>query len=142
MLMNKNKSNRRMFLKKIGITLGTVSFYNSASCSGTKTGRVNLKEPDITYNTLPLWRGFNLQEKFTHKPDEWMNITPEWGFRNETFRPWKELENKGVGVYVGEFGLYNRTPHDVTLSFLKDNLGIWRDNGWGWAINPIIQNSL
>lgn len=123
-----------MFLKKLGITLGTVSLYNGTSCSGATTDRVNLNEPDITYNTLQLWRGFNLQEKFTHKPDEWMNIAPEWGFRNEPFRTWKELENKGVGVYVGEFGVYNRTPHDVTLSFLKDNLGIWRDNGWGWAM--------
>ena len=30
---------------------------------------------DVVYNRLPLWRGFNLQEKFTHKPDEWLSIT-------------------------------------------------------------------
>lgn len=33
-----------------------------------------------------LWRGFNLQEKFTHQPDEWTNVAPEWGRRNERFR--------------------------------------------------------
>ena len=37
-------------------------------------------------DNLPRWRGFNLQEKFTHKPDEWANLAPEWGFNNEPFR--------------------------------------------------------
>lgn len=41
---------------------------------------------------------------------------------------------KDVGVYVGEFGVYNQTPHDVTLAFLKDNLEIWKENKWGWAM--------
>jgi endoglucanase len=35
---------------------------------------------------LPRWRGFNLQEKFTHTPDEWAGVDPEWGRRNEPFR--------------------------------------------------------
>ena len=50
------------------------------------------------------------------------------------FQPWKDIENKGIGVYVGEFGVYNQTPHDVTLAFLKDNLDIWKDNNWGYAM--------
>ena len=35
---------------------------------------------------------------------------------------------------MGEFGVYNQTPHDVTLAFLKDNLEIWKENKWGWAM--------
>jgi len=343
-MKNKNKNNRRNFIKNLGIAAGAVALYNVTSCSNKS------RVPDITYNTLPLWRGFNLQEKFTHKPDEWMNIAPEWGFRNEPFREsdfaiikelgfnfvrlpmsykcwceennwyklkekhlkeideaveygrqydihvainfhrspgytindvvflpqfrektsiwddketldactfhwkhfaerykgipnnrlsfnlfneptgtteekhdmvirhlaqeiwsvdpdrlividgfkfrpsqslsdlkisqcargyspgivthylaswsfgeppdvlptwpmkdedgslwnknrleegfreWKDLESSGVGVYIGEFGVYNRTPHSVTLNFLRDNLSIWKENGWGWAM--------
>ena len=41
---------------------------------------------DVTYNTLPIWRGFNLLEKFTDKPDEWLSVAPEWGYRNEPFK--------------------------------------------------------
>jgi len=52
----------------------------------------------------------------------------------EHFKPWKDIESKGAGVYVGEFGVYNQTPHDVTLAFLKDNLEIWKHNDWGWAM--------
>ncbi len=47
--------------------------------------------------------------------------------------PWKELESKGVGVMVGEFGAHNQTPHPVVLAWLKDNLDLWREAGWGWA---------
>jgi len=50
------------------------------------------------------------------------------------FQPWKDIEEKGIGVYVGEFGVYNKTPHDVTLAFLKDNLEIWKANKWGYAM--------
>jgi endoglucanase len=52
----------------------------------------------------------------------------------ENFKVWKEIEQKGIGVYVGEFGVYNQTPHDVTLGFLKDNLEIWKANKWGYAM--------
>jgi endoglucanase len=35
---------------------------------------------------VPRWRGFNLQEKFTHRPGEWTAVDPEWDRRNEPFR--------------------------------------------------------
>jgi endoglucanase len=52
----------------------------------------------------------------------------------ETLKPWKELHKNGVGIYVGEFGVYNHTPHEVTLRFLNDYLDIFRQNRWGWAM--------
>lgn len=39
-----------------------------------------------------------------------------------------------MGVHVGEFGVYNRTPHDVALAFLEDLLALWEAAGWGWAL--------
>jgi endoglucanase len=52
----------------------------------------------------------------------------------ERIRPWKQLESKGVGVHVGEFGAYNRTPHEVVLAWLEDYLSLWKEAGWGWAM--------
>lgn len=37
------------------------------------------------HHERPRWRGFNLQEKFTDKPDEWATMDPEWGHNNEPF---------------------------------------------------------
>jgi hypothetical protein len=48
--------------------------------------------------------------------------------------PWKEPELKGVGMMVGEWGAYNRTPHDVVLHWAEDCLANWREAGWGWAM--------
>jgi len=49
-------------------------------------------------------------------------------------KPWKELENRGVGVMVGEFGAFNQTPHKVVLAWMRDCLANWKEAGWGWAL--------
>jgi endoglucanase len=49
-------------------------------------------------------------------------------------KPWKALEAQGVGVMVGEFGAFNRTPHKVVLAWMKDCLANWTEAGWGWAL--------
>lgn len=54
--------------------------------------------------------------------------------RKERIQPWRDLEKQGVGVHVGEWGVYNHTPHAVTLAFMRDNLALWREAGWGWAL--------
>jgi len=48
--------------------------------------------------------------------------------------PWKKLEAKGVGVHVGEWGVFNKTPHDVALGWMRDCLSLWKDAGWGWSL--------
>ena len=48
--------------------------------------------------------------------------------------PWQEAEQAGIGVVVGEFGSYNKTPHDVVLRWLDDSLSNWNQAGWGWAM--------
>lgn len=37
-------------------------------------------------------------------------------------------------MIVGEFGCFNKTPHDVALRWLEDSLANWRECGWGWAL--------
>ncbi len=48
--------------------------------------------------------------------------------------PWKALEQKGVGVHVGEWGAFNRTPHKVALAWMRDCLDLWKAAGWGWSL--------
>ncbi|MCW5555158.1 MAG: cellulase family glycosylhydrolase [Verrucomicrobiae bacterium] len=54
--------------------------------------------------------------------------------RRDRIEPWKKLEAKGVGVHVGEWGAHNRTPHQVTLAWMRDCLELWQEAGWGWAL--------
>ncbi len=64
------------------------------------------------------------------KADEWNKER----LKRDIFEPWKRLMNEGVGVHVGEWGSYQYTPHDVALAWMKDNLEIWEENGWGWSL--------
>jgi hypothetical protein len=48
--------------------------------------------------------------------------------------PWKEVESQGIGVMVGEWGAFNKTPHDVVLRWAEDCLSNWQKAGWGWAL--------
>jgi endoglucanase len=47
---------------------------------------------------------------------------------------WKALAQTGCGVHVGEWGSYNRTPHEAVLAWMKDSLELWKDAGFGWAM--------
>ncbi len=50
------------------------------------------------------------------------------------YQPWIELAKSGVGVHCGECGCFNRTPHEVFLSWFKDVLEVLSENGIGFAL--------
>jgi endoglucanase len=47
---------------------------------------------------------------------------------------WMPLVKMGVPVHVGEWGCYNKTPHNVVLAWMKDVLSLWKEVGWGQAL--------
>ncbi len=47
---------------------------------------------------------------------------------------WQPIADKGVQVHVGEWGCYNKTPHDVALRWMRDLLSLWKEVGWGQAL--------
>lgn len=61
----------------------------------------------------------------------------EWNkdrLRRERIAPWQALEKRGVGVHVGEWGAHNHTPHKVALAWMRDQLDLWKEANWGWAL--------
>jgi endoglucanase len=60
-------------------------------------------------------------------------LDKDW-LRTNNIEPWKRLEALGVGVHVGEWGSYCYTPHDVVLGWMRDNLELWKQAGWGWSL--------
>ena len=48
---------------------------------------------------------------------------------------WVAFEkNSKVGVFVGEWGSFNKTSHPVVLAWMEDCLKNWKQAGWGWAL--------
>ena len=52
----------------------------------------------------------------------------------KNFIPWINLKNQNVGVHIGEWGVFNFTPKDVTLAFMEDVLSILKENDIGWGL--------
>lgn len=50
------------------------------------------------------------------------------------FSRWAVLKDSGAGVMVGEWGAFNKTPHDVTLRWMEDSLKTFQRAGLGWAL--------
>jgi endoglucanase len=86
----------------------------------------------VTHYGAP-WAGSPTQLPSWPMVDE-AGILWDRGRLEQHFCPWKEIEKSAAGVFVGEFGVYNQTPHEVALSFLEENLRLWRHYGWGWAL--------
>ena len=57
----------------------------------------------------------------------------EWLWKT-CVEPWQTVEEEGIGVMVGEWGSYNKTPHDLVLRWMEDCLWNWKEAGWGWAL--------
>jgi endoglucanase len=61
-------------------------------------------------------------------------ITDRESLRRDRIAPWQALEKMGVGIHVGEWGAHNQTPHRVVLAWMRDQLSLWKEAGWGWAL--------
>jgi endoglucanase len=78
--------------------------------------------------------GSDKWEKPTYPIQEGGKLWDKARLEKDQIEPWKALENKGVGVMVGEFGAHNQTPHDVVLAWMRDCLDAWHAAHWGWAL--------
>ena len=63
--------------------------------------------------------------------ERWFNQAT---LRQRMIAPWQQLAAQGVGVHVGEWGVFNQTPHPVALAWMRDCLANWQAAGWGWAL--------
>ena len=46
----------------------------------------------------------------------------------------KSARSEGIPIMIQEFGVYNQTPHDVTLSYLTDVVSVLNKNKVGYAM--------
>lgn len=85
---------------------------------------------------MPQWGEPNLG--IATEPDSGRFRTPlelnaDWLWETH-FAPWSALRERGMGVMTGEWGAYNKTPHDVTLRWMEDSLRVFQRAGLGWAL--------
>lgn len=106
----------------------------------------SLADLDIAQST----RGYNPMQ-VSHFRASWVKGSDTWAeptwpltlgqtawnrdlLRERYIKPWQELEKKGVGIHVGEWGAHQFTPHATALAWMEDNLKLWQEAGWGWSL--------
>lgn len=53
----------------------------------------------------------------------------------DTYRNSIEIAKRdSIPIMVQEFGVHNKTPHDVTIAFLNDIINLFHENNIGWAL--------
>lgn len=55
-------------------------------------------------------------------------------YLDERTAAWRAVFASGQPVMVGEFGVFNRTPHDIALLWMETQLKRWKKLGIGWAL--------
>lgn len=123
--------------------------YTAAIPAGTREIQVSLEQGDwLTFSAIGL-NGATIQagdDQWGRKQDTFnvdaqgaRPVPMRWSCSKDTLwqeriKPWMDLAGKGVGVHVGEWGAFNRTPHEVALAWMHDCLENWRTAGFGWAL--------
>jgi endoglucanase len=54
--------------------------------------------------------------------------------KSEYIDRYKVITDRKVQVHVGEWGCFNKTPHDVALAGMRDCTSLWKEAGWGNAL--------
>ena len=109
------------------LLLGEIGFQDA----GAATERVlpirnqawGARQSEIRYDADDVEHPFRTEKPFDR---EWL--------KTEYVAPWRALQERGVGVMIGEWGAYRHTAHAVTLRWMRDNLENWREAGIGWAL--------
>ncbi len=96
-------------------------------------------------NVIHSGRGYEPFE-ITHHKAEWVSWMkgrelPEYKGGEESrehlrefYKPWREVQSKGVPVHIGEFGCYNKIHNDIALRWLADILSVYKQYGWGFSL--------
>ncbi|HEX4085360.1 MAG TPA: cellulase family glycosylhydrolase [Chthoniobacteraceae bacterium] len=123
--------------------------YSASIPAGTREIELGLDQGDwLTFSAIrigdvtiqPVSRKWGQkQEAFVVNADGAHPVKMRYACSKETLweehvNPWRELAAKGIGVHVGEWGVFNRTPHDVAIAWMRDCLDNWRAAGFGWAL--------
>ena len=137
------------FVQKMAEAIREVDPNRLIIADGTEVGTRPVPEL-ISLGVAQSTRGYQPME-ISHYQAPWFKegvgfTLPDWPLKKEKeirdkawlkrkwIDPWKNLESQGAGVFVGEWGVYNKTPHSVSLAWMRDQLELWKEAGWGWAL--------
>ncbi len=116
-----------------GLGGGYYAMPELADLDVTHSGRGYHPMP-ISHHQASWWAGHHKAPAPKYPGLRWQWRRWDRSTLKDVYRPWCEVEQKGVTIHIGEFGCFNRTPEDIAICWLRDMLSIYREFGWGYAL--------
>jgi aryl-phospho-beta-D-glucosidase BglC (GH1 family) len=116
-----------------GISGGHLAMPELADAGVIHSGRGYQPMP-VSHFEANWWSGSAGLPSPVYPGTEWEGLTWTKATLREFYRPWREVEAKGVKVHIGEFGCFNRTPNEVAMRWFNDLFGLYREFGWGFSL--------
>jgi len=88
----------------------------------------------ISHYEADWWKGHEGLPVPVYPGTKWNDKVWNQDTLREFYQPWRDLQQKGVRVHIGEFGCFNHTPNDVALRWFADLLDIFQEYGWGYSL--------
>ncbi len=88
----------------------------------------------ISHHQATWWDGHVRSPEPVYPGLKWQGRRWDRSALRASYRPWREVQKRGVAVHIGEFGCFNRTPNDIAFRWLTDLFSIFKEFGWGYAM--------
>jgi endoglucanase len=116
-----------------GLGGGNIAMPELADLNVTQSGRGYQPMP-VSHHQATWWDGHETAPAPQYPGLEWRGHTWNREKLFEFYTPWRELQQQGVEVHIGEMGCYNKTPNDIALRWFADLFDVYRELGWGFAL--------
>lgn len=116
-----------------GLGGGYLAMPELADLGVTHSGRGYHPMP-VSHHQATWWSGYVHAPAPVYPGLRWEGRVWDLSTLRKSYRPWREVQRRGVNVHIGEFGCFNRTPNDAALRWLADLFRLFKEFGWGYAM--------
>lgn len=88
----------------------------------------------VTHHQAGWWAGHENSPAPKYPGLRWQGHVWNRVALRDSYRPWREVEKRGVKIHIGEFGCFKHTPDDIARRWYEDMLGIYKEFRWGYAL--------
>ncbi len=116
-----------------GLGGGYLPMPELAALGVTHSGRGYHPMP-VTHHQAGWWAGHENSPAPKYPGLRWQGHVWNRVALRDSYRPWREVEKRGVKIHIGEFGCFKHTPDDIARRWYEDMLGIYKEFRWGYAL--------
>lgn len=88
----------------------------------------------VTHHRASWWRDHEKVPAPKYPGLRWQGRVWERRTLRESYKPWRDVEKRGVKIHIGEFGCFKHTPDHVARRWYEDILHVYKEFGWGYAL--------